>query len=103
MVRTLDPNISSKLEELSWKDAHELFVLDFVLVVSVLETFLGLLNNLDHNFLYSLGEAVNNQIILLELVVDLVVNSVEIIKDITAKAASIFLQVNVLALLSLGE
>ena len=72
-------------------------------MVGVLETFLGLLNNFDHNFLYSLGEALNNQIILLELGGDLGDSSVEIITDITAKAASIVPQVNVLALLSLGK
>jgi hypothetical protein len=102
VVRRLDIYISSKLEELSWKDVHELFVFDLVLVVRVLETFLGLLNNFEHNFLYGLGEALNKQVILLELIVDLVVNSVEIIMDIAAKTASIVPQVNVLALLSLG-
>jgi hypothetical protein len=69
----------------SWKDAHELFVLNLVLVVSVLETLLGLLNNLDDNFLYGLVEGLNDHIILLELVVDLVANTVEIRVDIEPK------------------
>ena len=72
-------------------------------MVRVLETFLGLLDNFEHNFLYGLGEALNNHIILLELVVDLVADPVEIIVDIKAKAASTVPQVNVLTLLRLGE
>jgi len=88
---------------MSNKDAHELFVLNLVLVISVLETLLGLLNNLNDNFLYNLGEALNNHIIFLELVVDLVANTVEIRVDIIAETASVVLQINVLALLSLRE
>lgn len=72
-------------------------------MISVLEPFLGLLNNFDHNFLYSIGEALNDQIILIELATDLGASSVEIRVDVRAKAASIVPQVNVLALLSLGE
>lgn len=72
-------------------------------MVRVLETFLGLLNNFDHDFLYGFVEALNNHIILLELVVDLIANPVEIIVDITTKTASTVPQVNVFTLLRLGE
>lgn len=72
-------------------------------MVSVLKTFLSLLNNFDNNFLHDLVEAVNDQLILLELIVNLVANAVKIRVDTIAEAASIVLQVNVLALLSLRE
>ena len=101
MVRMLDPISAGILK--GGKDAHELFILNLVLVVRVLETFLGLLNNFEHDFLYGFVETLHNHIILLELVVNLVDNPVEIIVDIRAKAASTIPQVNVLTLLRLGE
>ena len=87
----------------SGKDAHEFFVLNLVLMVRVLEAFLGLLNDFEHNFLYGFVEGINNHIILLELVVHLEANPVEITVDIIAKAASTVPQVNVFTLLRLGE
>ena len=87
----------------SGRDAHELFVLNLVLMVRVLETFFGLLNDFNYNFLYGFVEALNNHIILLELVVDLEANPFEITVDIIAKAASTVPQVNVFTLLRLEE
>lgn len=72
-------------------------------MVSVLETFLGFLNNLNDNFLHSLVKGLNDHIILLKLVINLPANTVKIRVDIRAEAASVVLQVNVLALLSLKE
>jgi hypothetical protein len=70
-------------------------------VISVFETFLGLLNNLDDNFVDGIVEGLDDHIILLELVFHLKVNTVEIRVDIRAEVASTVLQVNVLAVLSL--
>lgn len=72
-------------------------------MVSVLETLLGFLNNLNDNFLHNLVEGLNDHIILLKLVIDLPANTVKIRVDIRAEAASVVLQVDVLALLSLKE